>query len=380
MITDAISKDKCVGCGACVNSCAAQALSFSPDQYGFLMPSVTGNCIQCGKCIKACPLLNSREKCIETKAYAAYAKDPTVRKASSSGGIFSLLANEVLKAKGLVYGAAFDNNYSVKHICVEDDKHLEQLRGAKYAQSDVDHIFTAIQQDLKSGQFVLFSGTPCQVAGLSSFLGKKFDNLLLIDMVCHSVPSPLAWKKYVEYRSKKDETYCLPSAINMRSKHTGWSDYHYSCLFSYPNGRNYSQIGYKDLYIDLFTQGCISRTSCANCQFKGYDRISDITLGDFWGIRDICPEMDDNLGTSLLLVHSDKGKKYLSSIREKIRFKELTLNDSSKYNPAILNSAIPNKSRSYYLDKTCQGKYDQVAKKLYSKPSFLTRVKHKIKP
>ena len=380
MINNYVDNKICTGCGACVNSCSVQALSYSADQYGFLMPTLSGDCIQCEKCIKVCPLLNKSKINEGTKAYAAFSLDAITRKDSSSGGIFTLLANEVLKTNGVVYGAAFDSTFSVNHICVESDSQLEQLRGAKYAQSDVDHIYTTIQKRLKSGQSVLFCGTPCQVAGLSSYLGQKYDNLLLIDTVCHSVPSPLAWKKYIEYRIQKDETYSLPSAINMRSKHTGWSDYRYSCVFSYPDDKHYSSLGYEDLFISLFTQGCISRDSCANCRFKGYDRISDITLGDFWGIWDICPEMDDNFGTSLLLVHSEKGQDFLTSIRNSIRIKEMTLNDSSKYNPAILNSTIPDKNRNYYLDKACQGKYDQVNKRLNAKPSLITRIKRRIRP
>ena len=378
MIRDHVSDIACTGCGACVSACGVGALTFSVDSYGFATPVLTGDCIGCGACLKACPLLADWKAHTKTRAYAAYTNDDAVRQASSSGGIFSLLAYRVLAAGGAVYGAAYDESFAVHHVGVEEPTEPAQLRGAKYAQSFMDDTFAVIQKKLASGQPVLFSGTPCQVAGLRAFLGGDDEHLLLADTVCHSVPSPLAWQQYVTYRAKKDATGILPTAVTMRSKHTGWSSYHYSCRFTYPDGTVYSALGSDDLFMRLFTRGCISRPSCAECRFKGYDRVSDVTLGDFWGIWELCPDMDDDRGTSLLLVHTEKGKQYLQSIRERITLKEMSLEDASKFNPAILRSIVPDQNREQYLAKACSADYDGAAKALDKKPSLLTRLKRKL--
>lgn len=365
-----------------MNICDSRAITMQADEFGFLYPQLTGTCAGCGKCDSICPVQmgeNGKPDC--TEAYAAYAKDETIRADSSSGGVFSLLALDVLERGGAVYGAAFDERFAIKHICVEKVSELSRLRGAKYAQSDVAECFREIREGLERGQQILFSGTPCQAAGLHSFLGKEYDTLLLVDTVCHSVPSPAAWLQYVKYRADCDNGGALPKHINQRSKRSGWSRYAYSSLFEYENGTTYCASPSDDLYRKLFVGGYLSRESCASCRFKGLDRISDITLGDFWGIWDICPEFDDNKGTSLLLVHSEKGKKAIEALTSgAMKSTRVALESAYAENQAIIKPYKPSEKRDEALAACVAGDFGACQKILNpSKASLFRRIMRKIK-
>lgn len=339
--------------------------------------------MDCGLCEEICPVLNKLELAEEQpKAFAAWSCDSEIRANSSSGGIFSELVKEVLAQGGAVLGAAYDENFVVKHICIETEEDLFKLRGAKYAQSDLGNSFIEIRNRLKNNQKVLFSGTPCQVAGLKSFLKKDYDNLICVDFVCHGVPSPMAWKEYVKYRSQIDSSGQIPKKINLRSKKSGWSRYRYSNLYEYPDGNAYTALSGNDLYMKLFVGDYISRESCSDCQFKGYSRVSDITLGDFWGIWDIAPEMDDDQGTSLVLVQSEKGRKIFSEITDTICSKEMTLQQASMQNPSLLESSPAKANRQEVLDMIREGRIGEL-ENLFPKPqkekmSLLRRIARKV--
>lgn len=228
------------------------------------------------------------------------------------------------------------------------------------------------------GQKVLFSGTPCQVAGLKSFLGKEYDNLLCIDFVCHGIPSPVVWKEYVKYRAKQDADDEMPKAINLRSKSTGWSKYQYSNIFKYENGKQYSILSSDSLYMKLFVGNYISRSSCENCKFKGYSRVSDVTLGDFWGIWDIDSEMDDNKGTSVALVQSERGKSLWNMIGDNIVCKEVLLEQTSEQNPSMLLPSESNTRRHEVLCKIRRGKISECENLFFKqKLSLLVKIKRK---
>lgn len=360
------NKAICTGCSACVSICKQKCLVMTPDSRGFCFPKLItpDQCINCGSCQRACPVFRKEqlgENC--TKCYAGYTKDSFVRQNSSSGGIFSELAMIILKQGGVVVGAAYEKgSYVVQHICVEDEEKLSYLRGAKYAQSNLNSIFLDIKKRLYVGQRILFVGTPCQVAGLKTFLKKEYENLVTVDFVCHGVPSPLVWEKYVQYRAKKDNGGVMPISINLRSKNTGWSRYQYSNEYQYENGKVYSSLSGDDLFMRLFVENYINRESCSNCHFKGYDRVSDITLGDFWGIWDIYPEMDDNKGTSLILVHSQSARKILEQLFGRIILKEVTLQQTSKQNLSMLISSPAHSEREIVIQKCLDGKFDELEK------------------
>lgn len=243
---------------------------------------------------------------------------------------------EALGKKYHVYGIV------IVHICAENEAALDRLRGAKYAQSDLTDVFPDVKRRLEVGQQVLFSGTPCQVLGLKAYLRKDYVNLLLVDLVCHSVPSPLAWKKYLEYISGEKTL----AHVNLRCKDTGWSRYRYSNRFDFSDGTCQMDRSGESLYMKLFGSGLITRPACANCQFKGYRRVSDLTIGDFWGIWDIAPEMDDNKGTSVVLVQSQRGAELLQSIANRMVLKPVTLEEASRQNGAMLKAAQSNPRRT----------------------------------
>lgn len=372
-------KSKCTGCTACYSSCPQKCITMQPDEYGFLYPEInTSVCIECKKCELSCPVIEYEKNKNRPKVYAACALDEDIRGNSSSGGVFSLLANEVLEQKGVVYGAAYDSEYKVKHICIETRDEIHKLRGAKYTQSDLGGCFKEIKQHLNSGRHVMFTGTPCQVAGMKKYLKKSYSNLILVDFVCHGLPSPDAWKEYVKYRAFKDNGGTFPVNINLRSKKSGWSKYRYSNEYIYINGKVYSKLSGEDLYMQLFVGDYINRRSCAECCFKGYDRVADITLGDFWGIWDIEPEMDDDKGTSLILIHSEKANNLLNRIVDKIRMRECSAKQASMRNSSLLYSSPSADKREKVLGLSINGRYDEIAcflKEQENRQSFVQRLR-----
>ena len=375
-------KEDCTGCTACAAACPKDCITMTADEKGFLRPVLQlDHCVSCGLCEKSCPVKTKRKiSNNDPKAYAAYATDTTVRLQSSSGGIFTEIAKEVLAEGGVVFGAAYREQFDVVHVCVETEKDLAELRGAKYAQSNLCGILPEVKARLDAGQPVLFSGTPCQVAGLKAYLMKEYANLLTVDCVCHSVPSPSVWREYVKYRAALDEKSELPSMINLRSKETGWSRYQYSNVFGYADGTSYAVKSNESLYMKLFVGGYISRESCAQCSFKGYQRISDLTLGDFWGIWNIAPEMDDDQGTSLVLVQSEKGQRYFDAIRDSLHIKQVTLEQASRENPAILVSFPQKDNREVLMNAICTEGFHRAETFLpkTSPLSLLSRLKRKL--
>lgn len=295
-----------------------------------------------------------------THAYAAYITDYYIREVSSSGGIFSELAELILNQNGFVYGAAYDEKCTVKHVCIDTPEDLQKLRGAKYVQSSLGNCYQNVKKQLEANRKVLFSGTPCQVVGLKNFLGKDYDYLTCIDFVCHGVPLPAVWRKYIQYRMKIDQEEKFPIYINMRNKETGWSRYAYSVEFRYADGKRYISKNSDDLFMKLFVDNYILCKGCGSCKFKGYDRVSDITLGDFWGIWDIAPEMDDNKGISLVLTHGETGKYLLDSISEKIKIKSVTLEQASRMNQSLIETSIHHKDRERVLNAIYHGEFENV--------------------
>lgn len=349
-------KNQCTGCTACANICPKSCIEMKEDDEGFSYPVIDNSrCISCLACERVCPILNNHtHKDEETKAYAALSKNDETRLESSSGGIFSELAKLILQANGIVYGAKYDNDFKVIHTGIEDIESLKELRGAKYSQSDLSTIFQTVKKQLNNGRQVLFSGTPCQIGGLKAFLKKDYDNLYCIDFVCHGVPSPLVWKKYIEYRSQVDADNQVPEYINLRNKESGWSHYSYQVEFAYSKSNHYLCQNDKDLYMSLFVNNYILRRSCSNCYYKDYSRESDITLGDFWGIWDILPSMDDNKGTSVVFTHSNKGEKLLNSAAIHLQSNPVTLDQATMMNPSLLKSFFPKENRERVLKEISQ--------------------------
>ena len=387
MILDKIEISKCNGCTACSSICPKHCIEMNENEDGFLYPSVNiNNCISCGSCDKICPVNNDIKLNDFPNAYAAISKNVEERLQSSSGGVFSLVAKYILDKNGYVVGAAYNDKFEVEHIIIDSKEELYKLRGAKYSQSRLENVFVKIKELLDTDHYVLFSGTPCQVGGLKSYLRKDCEKLVLIDTVCHGVPSPLVWKKYVEYRSKIDNKGEIPTSINLRSKSSGWSRYNYSIEFNYGK-KSYSKVNGQDPYMKSFVGNYCLRESCYDCSFKSTRRVSDLTLGDYWGIWNQNPEMDDNRGTSLLLVHSSKGNRILDAISNQLEYVQVDLDDSITENLSVIKSSPINKDRSVFIDTVCKEGFKQAIKKykLITKTSkndkiniFLTNCKNKL--
>ena len=368
-------KNKCTGCSACYSVCPVQCIEMNADDKGFLHPNInTSQCINCKQCESVCPIINNyEENDLFSKCYAAFSHDSSIRKESSSGGIFSELARYVINNNGVVFGAKYDTKYNVYHDCATTLEELESLRGAKYSQSTLNNTFKEIKQYLVQGIMVLFIGTPCQVSGLKSFLKKEYTNLLCVDFVCHGIPSPLAWHSYIDYFSKVNGKQNIPSRINLRSKKTGWSKYSYCHEFTYDEDTLYCK-NEDSLFMKLFVGDYINRECCADCNYKGDNRFSDLTIGDFWGIWNICEEMDDNKGTSLVITHTGKGELILKEILSACKYVKMDINAVKQYNPSYYCSSKINKNREIAFKLIKSNKIQKCQKFFERKTSIIEKL------
>ena len=275
----------------------------------------------------------------------------------------------------MVFGAAFSHDFkSVEHISVESKDELYRLRGSKYLQSSIKDSYKRAKEFAEKGRMVLFSGTPCQIAGLYGYLGKDYENLYTQDIVCHGVPSPVVWSKYVDWR--EHEASSKTREISFRNKSKGWASY--SLHFSFENGSEYSQTVTNDLYLRGFVSNVYLRPSCYNCSFKGKERPADITLADFWGVDRVVEGFNDKKGTSLIILGSPKGKKLLDLNRQKIRLKEADINRAIAFNSAAVKSSLCPKTRREFFAKLGEVPYSKLMEK-YCGIKFREKVKRKIK-
>ena len=315
-------KKNCTACSACINICPKNAISFIGDDEGFNQPYINTNlCIECGLCVKTCPKFSTHKiKNQPIKCYAAYSYK--YQKKSSSGGIFSAITDYILKKNGVIYGAAFDNELQLIHKRVTKLEDMPPLRGSKYLQSNLTRTFQLIKQDLKESKLVLFSGTPCQIAGLQHFLnGYRINNLITIDLVCHGVPSQKAFDKWIESIKK------YPIQDFQFRKLDGWSMIP-KVLFT--NGKEEILRYDKEVYMWAFYKGYLFRPCCYTCEYANTNRIGDITLADFWGIgkynKKFKPRKSN--GISLVLANTSKGIDILTNIRETIYIEERELSEA----------------------------------------------------
>ncbi len=343
--------NECSGCGACVHLCPTQAISFAQNAHGFYYPDIDRNkCLQCGVCKKKCPVLNAQAPCaVSPVAYAAQNLNEQIRTSSSSGGIFTLLAEHVIRQGGIVVGCVLTQDcYAAEHKVITNLKEINALRGSKYIQSRVDIVFPAVKEALENGQLVLFSGTPCQVAGLHAYLtNTNIERLITIDIICHGVPSPVVWKKYVCYWESIKQSKVV--SVQFRNKELGWRPY--SLVLTFDNGEVYTAACTKDLYCKGYVADYYLRDSCYDCRSKGEKRMSDITLGDFWGIQHVCVAMDDNQGTSLALLNTEKGKALFRIIQDGAVWQQVEFSDAIRNNPSYHRSSTKKNIQRSFLKR-----------------------------
>lgn len=380
-------KKYCSGCHGCYNVCPVKCITMVEDKEGFLYPAVDKNqCIDCGLCEKVCPIINKKERVNNITAYACINKDEYIRSKSSSGGVFSLLAENIINQGGIVFGAGFDDDFNLVHSYTDNIEGISKYRGSKYLQSKIGNAYSIIKDFLEKGYKVLFSGTPCQIDGLISYLGKEYSNLMCIDIICHGVPSPKVFKMY---RCNLEKKYRgTTKRMTFRCKDNSWKKYSISLEFS--NNDKYISEFNKDIFMRGFLQNLYLRPSCYDCNSKTLNRLSDITIADFWGIDNIAPELNDDKGTSLVLINSNKGKDILNQLQDKIIIKEVECNEAIKYNSSAIKSVPNNPKRDMFfksLDSNSDNinelivKYTKISlgKRTYKKfRGILSKVKKKI--
>ncbi len=303
-ITD---KSLCTGCTACMNACPAQCIVMRRDREGFDYPVANPDrCIGCGKCEKVCPVLNPHETSEPLEAVAA--RNEKFMKMSSSGGLFPSVAEKTIGQGGVVFGAVVNEDMTVGHIDAEDMAGVERMRGSKYVQSDLYGTFDEVRCYLDEGRRVMFSGTPCQIAGLNSYLGKAYENLLTIDCACHGVPSPGLWEKYV--KALEEESGGKMKNVRFRDKSRSWM--HYDTVYTFDSGGRNPAVRrpyVKDPYMALFVQEMTLRPSCYKCPARHGRSGSDLTFADLWNVACTVPEMNDDKGVSLVLINTEKGRR-----------------------------------------------------------------------
>lgn len=369
-----ISREECVGCNACLCSCSSKAISLIVDRQGFIYPFVDDKkCIKCGKCIRHCPVGSNNCERYEirnpSKAFAIRTKEISKCMGSTSGGVFSELAEEILRRGGYVCGATFDSRFHVKHIVVNRSEELQKLRKSKYIQSEKMTVFAEIKRLVEDGNQVLFSGTPCEVAGITSFFGKVPDNLYLVDFACAGVNSPQVFQDHLDNISQKYKSSVVE--VTFRSKKYGWKNNY--TQYKLRNGREIYIPWYKDLFLRGYNEKSIYlRDSCYKCRFKGFPRHSDITLADYWGVETEHPEIDSFWGISAVFENTMKGKRLLDSIQDYVLRTESQAERIINHNKSIIQSvgAIEHQKEFWKLHSTLG--YRKAATKLLGKRLLIT--------
>ncbi len=385
-LTDAIEKyipeyekignSRCTGCSACAEICPKSCISMRRDKDGFLYPSVDeSKCIQCDACLRACPLNSMNGSSVIKETYFAKNQDDDIRMISTSGGVFSALAENTVENGGIVFGAVFSEDFkAVKHTGTDRKENIAMFQGSKYVQSDMGDSFREVKEELEKGRPVLFTGTPCQINGLNAYLGKNYSNLITCDIICHGVPSPFAYEKYIS--ELESGARSKPTAVSFRDKTEGWKSY--SFKVSFKNGKEYRKLNVEDPYLSAFVSNLDLRPSCHVCNAKGINRTSDLTLGDFWGIDIVCPEKNDGKGTSVIFANTEKGLCLIEKLKdwldiEKIKFEDAVQKNSSYFESAAKN----NRADSFMKDLKKRSFENSIKKAFYVNPARISMSKVK---
>ena len=342
-----IDKSQCCGCTACASICPQKAISMVQDEEGFLYPIIDKTkCINCGLCDKVCPVKNARKETFKQDAYIVNNKDEIIRSDSTSGGAFTPIAEYVLNRNGVVFGATFDDEYNVIHTYVEDLEEIKRFRGSKYVQSYLGDTFKTVKKFLDSGKMVCFSGTPCQIEGLKAYLQKDYENLVTVDVMCHAVLSPLVWKKYLKYEiSKLKGTQIEKILFRDKDKY----GYKYSTMTIKTNIDEYSKGIESDPYLRAFFGDLSDRPSCYDCKFKKQCHISDFTIWDCFIVDNFDKSLDDDKGTSRILVNTENGRRIFEEIKDNFKCTEVEVEAIVENVREMLHSVKINPDRNVFF-------------------------------
>lgn len=373
-----VDKKDCCGCGACVQRCPKQCIRLCADSEGFLYPQVDESlCIDCGLCEKVCPELHPVSDREPLRVYAAKARDHQLVKHSSSGGVFTLLAEQVLAQGGVVFGAAFDSNWDVCHTFTESSEGLEAFRRSKYVQSRIGQAYRQVESFLEAGRQVLFTGTPCQVKGLKLFLKKEYPRLLAVDIACHGVPSPAVWNRYLDELIAPHRREDIAS-VNFRDKADGWEKYRFTVEFRQSSIAPVSMPASENVYMKAFLADLMLRPSCHDCCAKIKQSFSDMTIADFWGIRRIAPEFYDADGVSIVLCRTPETCQMVEKLDMDIL--PASLASAALFNGGLDNAVRhPHPRRAVFFRKFSTGKSCIRHMEHMLRPSLAMRVKFILK-
>lgn len=383
-----IDKVKCCGCNACGDVCPKDAITFKTDIEGFWYPEVDmERCIDCGLCEMVCPELhikelkkNDSEKPLHT--IAAIHKKMNVRWNSTSGGAFSALAEGMYEQRGYVGGAIYNSDFSVGHYISNDLNDLVKLRSSKYLQSNAEGLYKKIRELLRNGEHVLVCGTPCQMVALRSFLRKDYENLIIVDFICRGVNSPKVYRKYLDSLERKYEGKVV--YVKAKNKELGWRNLTRKVVFD--NGQVYYGVCMQDDFRRGYHTNVFCRPSCYDCQYKGFPRMADITIADYWGIEKVDPNLDNNIGTSMILLNSKKGVAYFETIKHKLEWRETPFESIQGGNIALRKSIKPAKiDRKQFFEDLDNGTFEEVTQKYFplrtgGALSLKSKLKQLIKP
>ena len=370
-----IKLEECTGCSACEAICAHKAITMKPNIGGFLYPEIdSSKCVDCGRCDKVCSTSNSEERNHVVGIYALKHKNSDVVCKSTSGGAFLLFAQYVIDQDGVVYGASFDDNFIVGHIRCDNYKDLQKLQKSKYVQSNIRGVYQDLANDLKDGRIVLFTGTACQCSGIKAYLKDRkipAANLITFDLICHGVPSPQIWKDYLEYRKQKGGNI---QKVDFRDKVRSWRDFRMAITYAGGKKKTYRQN--EDFFMVLFFHNFILRNSCYNCKYTSTERVSDITLGDFWGLEEFYPSFDDDKGTSVIVVNSDMGASLFEKVNTNCSYIKIKEEELKKRQPNLRRSSPKNvKYDEFWSDYKKYG-FDEVTKR-YADNTFIGQLKRR---
>jgi len=358
-----LDKKDCVGCGACANRCPKQCIAMKEDSEGFVYPNIDKEmCINCGLCERVCPVINLPKHREVQSVYACYNKDEKVRMNSSSGGCFSLLADYTLKLNGYVVGAAFDTDLSVHHILINTIEDLALLRGSKYLQSRMENIYSLVQEVLEKGELILFSGTPCQVAGLKTFLGREYDNLFAVDLVCHGVPSPKVYREKLSEVEKKIGEKVVN--VKFRDKTSGWKGFN---LIFAGEKKRVKEVKQESSYMQAFLKNISVRPSCSVCRYNDEHSSADLTIADYWGVETKFPELSDNKGVTVVLVNTVKGDRLFDQVKKNAAVWESDFTHAAQHNFAMKNIGALHPARKEFFARLGTENMDVLVPELIKK-------------
>lgn len=341
-------EEKCCGCAACLNICPRNAIKMITNNDGFIVPEIDVNlCVECSACKRVCDFQNNKVKQqMPEAAYVAINKNKELLRNSASGGVFGAVAEMVLARGGKVFGCT-SSNMNIHHVAISKKELLVKLQGSKYVQSDIDMCYREVKKELLNDQWVLFTGTPCQVAGLKSYLGKAFDKLITIDLICHGTPSKAFFNSYIQYL--EDKLNVKVQEFKFRDKSQGWK--HLGRLKYIKKGQIQERVIYPQTsyYFDYFLRGDVNRESCYVCKYACNERVGDLTIGDYWGIGKVHPEIKIKEGVSLLLVNNKKGRGVVEDIHGYLELIPSNFNIAKEYNTQLREPVVKSQRRAQIL-------------------------------